>query len=149
MGAAVCDEFELKRGELVLHDAGSAERRRTREVLPLPVANEPPQGHVWDNRNGSWILEKDGKQQAFFEVETIVARRQNAATGQAEYLIRWKGYTDSWNTWEPEANLECTATLAAFSQHWDTLSESERRRIIADMSPVSAGPPGRPCGAIF
>ena len=89
----VCDEFELKLGALVLHDAESARRRKSREVLPLPVAAEPPPGHVWDNRNGSWILEKDGKQQAFFEVETILAKRDGAA-GQPEYLIRWKGYSE-------------------------------------------------------
>ncbi|XP_043200503.1 uncharacterized protein LOC122369662 [Amphibalanus amphitrite] len=144
----VCDELELKLGEVVLHDAESARRRRTREVLPLPVAAEPPPGHIWDNRNGTWILEKDGKQQAFFEVDTILARREAATDGsQPEYLIRWKGYTDAWNTWEPEGNLECTDTLAAFQRRWDTVAEEERRRIIAEFSPVAPAPGLAPAAA--
>ena len=24
-----------------------------------------------------------------------------------EYLIRWKGYSDAWDTWEPRDNMDC------------------------------------------
>ena len=38
-----------------------------------------------------------------YEVEAIVGRRNNG--GRVEYLIKWKGYSDEENTWEPESNL--------------------------------------------
>lgn len=39
----------------------------------------------------------------FFEVEAVEAQR-TTATG-LEYLVKWKGYDQSQNTWEPCANL--------------------------------------------
>ncbi|KAF0291975.1 Chromobox 5 [Amphibalanus amphitrite] len=128
--------------------ASPAQPQAPTSPAPSPAAAEPPPGHIWDNRNGTWILEKDGKQQAFFEVDTILARREAATEGgQPEYLIRWKGYTDAWNTWEPEGNLECTDTLAAFQRRWDTVAEEERRRIIAEFSPVAPAPGLAPAAA--
>ncbi|KAF0307147.1 Chromobox 3 [Amphibalanus amphitrite] len=128
--------------------ASPAQPQAPTSPAPSPAAAEPPPGHIWDNRNGTWILEKDGKQQAFFEVDTILARREAATDGsQPEYLIRWKGYTDAWNTWEPEGNLECTDTLAAFQRRWDTVAEEERRRIIAEFSPVAPAPGLAPAAA--
>ena len=38
-----------------------------------------------------------------FEVEAILAHREQGA--QRRYLIKWKGYPTSDNTWEPERNL--------------------------------------------
>ena len=39
-----------------------------------------------------------------WEVEKILDLRQRH--GKNEYLIRWKGYTQGDNTWEPEDNLQ-------------------------------------------
>ena len=38
-----------------------------------------------------------------YEVEKILDTRINK--GQREYLIKWEGYNDSENTWEPTKNL--------------------------------------------
>ena len=38
-----------------------------------------------------------------FEVEAILAHRGQGA--RRRYLIKWKGYPTSDNTWEPERNL--------------------------------------------
>ena len=32
---------------------------------------------------------------------------QVASDGGVEYLIRWKGYSDAWDTWEPRDNMDC------------------------------------------
>ena len=38
-----------------------------------------------------------------YEVEAILAHRKRGR--QMQYLIKWKGYDPSNNTWEPETNL--------------------------------------------
>jgi hypothetical protein len=39
-----------------------------------------------------------------WEVEKIVAKRKRK--GQQQYLLRWKGYDESWDTWTPESDFE-------------------------------------------
>ena len=41
----------------------------------------------------------------FYEVEKIVDKRTNVY-GLVEYLVKWKGYSSSDNTWEPKKNLK-------------------------------------------
>ena len=41
----------------------------------------------------------------FYEVEKIVNKRTNAY-GLVEYLVKWKGYPTSENTWEPKKHLK-------------------------------------------
>lgn len=40
-----------------------------------------------------------------FVVEAVLGERYNKKKKVKEYLLKWKGYSDAENTWEPEANL--------------------------------------------
>ncbi len=52
-----------------------------------------------------------------YEVEKIIKHRKNKKTGKIEYFIKWKGYSDKFNSWEPENNLEhCQAILKEFRE---------------------------------
>lgn len=51
-----------------------------------------------------------------YEVEEIRARKFR--NGHKYYYVKWKGYSNKWNTWEPEEN---------FAQSQDLIQEFDRR----------------------
>lgn len=52
-------------------------------------------------------VKKDNKNDPnkLYEIEEILDNRYNETLGTKEYLIKWKGYSDSDNTWEVEKNI--------------------------------------------
>src|SRR6202023_2131078 len=46
-----------------------------------------------------------------YEVEEVIDSRLKR--GKLEYLVKWSGYTDDYNTWEPKTNLENAAEAIA------------------------------------
>merc|ERR1719370_2487260 len=53
---------------------------------------------------------KKKKAEAEYEVESVVSKR-GTEEGKVEYLVKWKGYDASDNTWEPVENLESSQEL--------------------------------------
>lgn len=51
------------------------------------------------------VSRRRGKKPQVFEVEAVVGKRHEE--GKLFYEIKWKGYKDSDNTWEPVDNLDC------------------------------------------
>ncbi|CAN6487080.1 unnamed protein product [Victoria cruziana] len=64
--------------------------------------------------------------EGFYEIEDI--RKKRTRKGQVQYLIKWRGWPETANTWEPEENLQgCRDILEAYDER-SSKSVRKRRR---------------------
>uniref|UniRef100_A0ABI7XQ03 Chromo domain-containing protein n=1 Tax=Felis catus TaxID=9685 RepID=A0ABI7XQ03_FELCA len=60
-----------------------------------------------------------------FAVESIEKKR--IRKGRVEYLVKWRGWSPKYNTWEPEENILDPRLLIAFqNSHWPLGSSPSR-----------------------
>ncbi len=67
------------------------------------------------------LIAEDGEK--IWEVERILDER--TVNGERQYLLKWKGYGDDWDQWEPESSLENADELLA---EWSTAKAARPRR---------------------
>ena len=58
-----------------------------------------------------------------YDVEKILKHRKRK--GEMEYLVKWQGYGDKDNSWEPVVNLECRDLIAAYNKKQNIVLSSE------------------------
>ncbi|XP_031828269.1 uncharacterized protein LOC116425137 isoform X2 [Nomia melanderi] len=65
-----------------------------------------------DDPKASSSIKHDGNQEEEYEVEKIVGQR--TSKGKRQFLVRWKGYDESSDTWELEKDLNCLQLIEEF-----------------------------------
>jgi len=63
-----------------------------------------------------------------FEVDKIIEVHFKK-NGTKEFLIRWKGFVQADDTWEPEKNLNCPELISKFMQKLEKAKTSEMREL--------------------
>lgn len=56
--------------------------------------------------------------------------------GKREFLIHWKGYSQSDNSWEPEENLDCKELIQRFMNKVKKAKEIEERDLRVNRKQV-------------
>jgi len=78
-----------------------------------------------------------------YEVEAVVNHRRYGRRRQLQYLIKWKGYPSTDNTWEPAENVHADELVKGYHQHHPLdpvkriAGQGTKRLIRALLTPVS------------
>ncbi|XP_069138883.1 chromobox protein homolog 1-like, partial [Argopecten irradians] len=77
-----------------------------------------------------------GVEEEEYTVEKILDVR--VKSGKREYLLKWVGYPDSENTWEPEENLDCPDIIAAYEDKRKKREQERKRKSAYGVDDSSA-----------
>ena len=85
----------------------------------------------------------DGEEE--FKVEQILGMKQMGRVHKTHYLVKWKGYPTSDNSWEPEKNLNAEELITKFRRSHKPKKTKGRRTYLrmtrtaqVDSSPLSS-----------
>ncbi|XP_029451038.1 chromobox protein homolog 5 [Rhinatrema bivittatum] len=77
-------------------------------------------------KNKRTLDDASSEEEEEYVVERVLDRR--VMKGQVEYLLKWKGFSDEHNTWEPEKNLDCPELISEFMKKYKKVKEGDKAK---------------------
>lgn len=92
-------------------------KKGTKRAAATPKTKTPTKKPKSESESGEWEVSKI--------VDDVLLK-----DGTRQFLVRWKGFSNKENTWEPEANLNCPELIKKYldlQQHVDEASRETRK----------------------
>jgi hypothetical protein len=74
------------------------------------------------------VVKKSG--QAEYEIERIVSWRKDADSGKAYFEVKWLGYDDTENTFEPHSNITRYGGKTMFREYVTRMDDPELSKLL-------------------
>lgn len=128
----------LEAGESI-EDIDKSFQRSRQQPVPATILKKKTDGEA----KMTPLLKTGAESEDEYVVERIVSRRYNIRKKAYEYLLKWEGYPDDQNTWEPAENLaDCKHLLENFERNL-----AKQKQLQAQGKEIlKKGPSGLPTG---
>ncbi|XP_022959497.1 chromo domain-containing protein LHP1-like [Cucurbita moschata] len=99
----------------------------THQEQNLDEPDEQDEQDEQDGTEAAFDAQRTNLDDGFYEIEAI--RRKRVRKGQLQYLIKWRGWPETANTWEPLENLHtCSEFIEAFEESLISGKQRKRKR---------------------
>ncbi|XP_048624173.1 chromo domain-containing protein LHP1-like [Brassica napus] len=96
-------------GDSILREMGDARCTEDEEEEDDEDEEDEDGGGEEEEGGGGGKQERSKLDEGFFEIDAT--RRKRVRKGRVQYLIKWRGWPETANTWEPKENLQSIADV--------------------------------------